>query len=116
MRIHASTMLMLVGLMWLLSPLDRVASGQSTRPLEVPEALRRTILKATLGAWWGGVLVVKDGQSILAQGFGLGDEALEPIDADSLFDIGSVSKQFTAATILRLNRHGALSIDDNVAK
>ena len=37
-----------------------------------------------------------------------------PITADTVFDVGSVTKQFTAASIVLLSLDGALSLDDNV--
>jgi CubicO group peptidase (beta-lactamase class C family) len=39
-----------------------------------------------------------------------------PISPDSIFEAGSVSKQFTAAAVLLLAREGKLSIDDPVRK
>ena len=35
-----------------------------------------------------------------------------PIDEDTVFDIGSITKQFTGAAILRLQMDGLLSVDD----
>ena len=37
-----------------------------------------------------------------------------PIDENTVFDIGSVTKQFTAAAIVRLEADGVLSVDDPV--
>src|SRR5262245_11695997 len=76
------------------------------------EVVEKAILKRTLGAWWGGVLVVKDGKTALARGFGLANEDLAPITADTLFDVGHISQQFTAAAVLRLEQDGKLSIED----
>jgi CubicO group peptidase (beta-lactamase class C family) len=39
-----------------------------------------------------------------------------PISADTIFEAGSVSKQFTAAAVLLLARDGRLSLDDPVRK
>ncbi len=63
------------------------------------------------------VAVVKDGQVVLAKGYGkrsLADGRL--VEADTLFAIGSVSKQFTCACILLLAEDGRLSVRDPVAK
>ncbi|HEX3919463.1 MAG TPA: serine hydrolase domain-containing protein [Caulobacteraceae bacterium] len=55
------------------------------------------------------------GEMIHAAGYGLADvEWGNPIDTDTVFRIGSISKQFTAAAILRLADEGRLSIDDRV--
>lgn len=63
------------------------------------------------------VAVVKDGQVVLAKGYGkrsLADG--RPVAVDTLFAIGSVSKQFTCAAILLLAEDGKLSVRDPVAK
>jgi len=39
-----------------------------------------------------------------------------PISPDTVFDVGSVSKQFTAASILLLEKQGKLRLDDDVGK
>ncbi|RXM21854.1 class A beta-lactamase-related serine hydrolase, partial [Citrobacter sp. AAK_AS5] len=39
-----------------------------------------------------------------------------PITPDSVFDVGSTSKQFTAACIALLARRRKLSLDDNIQK
>lgn len=84
-----------------------VARGQS-----LEEQLDRTVLRAGLGQFWGAVVVARDGEILLARGYGYANENLDPITPDSLFDIASVSKMFTAAAILRLHEQGALNIDD----
>lgn len=39
-----------------------------------------------------------------------------PLTTDSITEAGSVSKQFTAASILLLEQQGKLSLDDDVRK
>ena len=61
--------------------------------------------------------IVRDGQIIYIKGFGLRDKAADkPVDADTRFEIGSVTKQFTAAAILQLKEQGKLTLDDRIAK
>lgn len=63
------------------------------------------------------VAIVKDGQVVLAKGYGKRSLAnARPVEADTLFAIGSVSKQFTCAAILLLAEEGKLSQRDPVAK
>ncbi|HUR49960.1 MAG TPA: serine hydrolase domain-containing protein [Acidimicrobiales bacterium] len=58
-----------------------------------------------------------DGQVVLAQGFGLANlEHRVPITPDTVFDLASTSKQFTAASVLLLAEDGALGLDDDVRK
>jgi D-alanyl-D-alanine carboxypeptidase len=61
--------------------------------------------------------IFHDGQLIYIKTFGLRNVAdSKPVDADTRFEIGSVTKQFTAAAILQLQEQGKLSIDDRLAK
>lgn len=61
--------------------------------------------------------VVKDGQLVYVKTYGLRNIAKnEPVDENTRFEIGSVTKQFTAAAILQLQEAGKLSIDDRLAK
>jgi CubicO group peptidase (beta-lactamase class C family) len=63
------------------------------------------------------VLVARDGKIVFQDGFGLADIGNKtPITPDTKFRIGSVSKQFTAAAILRLAEQGKLSLDDKLSK
>lgn len=62
----------------------------------------------------GAVAVVKDGKLLFARGYGYADvEAHEPVQADALFRIASVSKPITSAAILKLVDEGELSLDDH---
>ena len=61
--------------------------------------------------------VYRDGQMIYTKGYGLANiEENVPITAKTVFDIGSTSKQFTAASILLLEKQGKLSVNDDVRK
>lgn len=61
--------------------------------------------------------VFRGGQIIYEKGYGLANiEESVPISPKSVFDIGSTSKQFTATSILLLEKAGKLSIDDDVRK
>ncbi|HEX6975521.1 MAG TPA: serine hydrolase domain-containing protein, partial [Vicinamibacterales bacterium] len=55
------------------------------------------------------------GKPVLTRGYGMADlEHDVANDADTIFEAGSVSKQFTAAAVLLLARDGKLSLDDPV--
>ncbi len=63
------------------------------------------------------VVVLRDGQTLLRAGYGLADlEYGAPIDPDTVFRIGSVTKQFTAVAILMLAEEGKLSVDDEITR
>jgi CubicO group peptidase (beta-lactamase class C family) len=60
--------------------------------------------------------VVKNGETVRAQGYGLADPRLgTPVAADTVFNIGSVSKQFIATDIMLLAQDGRLKLDDRVS-
>src|SRR5229473_2428915 len=61
--------------------------------------------------------VYRDGRIIYSKGYGLANlEENVPITPQSVFDIGSTSKQFTAASILLLEKQGKLSVNDELRK
>ena len=61
------------------------------------------------------LLVAYDGQLLIGKGYGLRDlESKEPITKNTNMRMGSVSKQFTALTVLKLVDEGKLSLSDSV--
>jgi CubicO group peptidase (beta-lactamase class C family) len=61
------------------------------------------------------VLVVKDGQILLKNGYGLSNlENKKPITPDTASLIGSITKQFTAMAIMMLVERGKISYDDSI--
>jgi len=57
------------------------------------------------------------GESVIRAAYGSADlEHAVPIATDTIFEAGSVSKQFTAAAVVLLARAGKLSLDDPVRK
>jgi CubicO group peptidase (beta-lactamase class C family) len=61
--------------------------------------------------------VSEGGKIVLQKAYGIADlEHDVPNSADTIFEAGSVSKQFTAAAVLLLAREGRLSLDDPVRK
>src|SRR5580693_2570315 len=61
--------------------------------------------------------VVRDGQFVYKKGYGEGSLELSvPLTPESVFYMGSVSKQFTAASVVLAAEQGYLSLDDDVQK
>jgi D-alanyl-D-alanine carboxypeptidase len=82
---------------------------------EAASALIAPFVAANLFA--GDVLVAKDGEVLLRQGFGLADREWNVAHcATGKFRLGSLTKQFTAAAILQLMERGALVLDDEIAR
>ena len=103
------------------------AAGQTTKNIparhpvltqdEIIANIERTIeqVRADWKIPGMGVSLYKDGQVILSKGYGV--KSLEtgvPVDAHTLFQIGSVSKSFTAAILAQLVDEGLLSWEDRV--
>jgi CubicO group peptidase (beta-lactamase class C family) len=65
----------------------------------------------------GAVMVAIDGKAVISRGFGYSDaESKIGNSPKTIFDTGSITKQFTAAAILKLEMQGKLSTDDSVSK
>lgn len=61
--------------------------------------------------------VIKDGAIVYKKGFGIANlEYGIPITTSTVFQVASVSKQFTVFSILLLEQEGKLSIDDDIRK
>ncbi len=60
--------------------------------------------------------IVRDGEVVLARGYGKASlESGAPVAIDTAFAIGSVTKQFTCASVLLLAEDGRLRLEDRVA-
>src|SRR4051812_32280329 len=65
----------------------------------------------------GAALVAKNGTILLDKGYGYRNASEKiPNDNHSIFQIGSVTKQFTTAIILKLQQQGKLTVKDKLSK
>jgi CubicO group peptidase (beta-lactamase class C family) len=63
------------------------------------------------------VAVVRNGAIVLSKGYGHADlEHRVPITANSVFDVASVSKQFTGLAIAMLVEQGRVALTDDIRK
>ena len=63
------------------------------------------------------LLVVRDGKIVKQQGYGFANVELQaPVKPETLFQSGSMGKQFTATAIMMLVEEGKLGLDDPLAK
>ncbi|MEL6447982.1 MAG: serine hydrolase domain-containing protein [Pseudomonadota bacterium] len=86
-------------------------------PVTAPGRVDRFLEAGVANGFSGAVLIAKDGEIILNRGYGLADKATNtPNTPDTVFDIGSVTKQFTAAAILLLSAEDKLSVDDPLSR
>ena len=61
--------------------------------------------------------IMRDGQIVKAQGYGVANIGLNvPAASDTVYEIGSMTKQFTATAIMMLVEEGKVSLDDKLTK
>jgi D-alanyl-D-alanine carboxypeptidase len=84
------------------------------------EAYANSIFQASIDSAQiagGAILVYQKGKMLLNKSYGYASLELEtPMPENGIFDIGSVTKQFTAAAILKLVEAGKLSLVDDFTK
>ncbi|MEW7277774.1 serine hydrolase domain-containing protein [Aquimarina sp. 2201CG1-2-11] len=83
---------------------------------EITESLDEYLsMLQSKGKFNGAVLIAKDGMPQFINTYGYTDHTKEtPLNLQSSFRLGSVSKQFTAAAIMILKEQGLLTYDDKV--
>jgi CubicO group peptidase (beta-lactamase class C family) len=63
------------------------------------------------------IAVVKNGEVVKAQGYGLANVELNvPATAETIYQSGSVGKQFTSAAVMLLVEEGKINLDDKISK
>ena len=65
----------------------------------------------------GGALAVRGKEVLLSRSYGMADRARRvPLTTESVYNLGSITKQFTAAAILTLEMQGRLAVTDLASK
>ncbi len=102
------------------TPTPTLTPLPTTTPIpttEVEVAFNR-LIPALLEKWdipGASVAIAKDGNLVFARGYGLANiESREPVHADTLFRIASISKPVTAVAVLTLVEDGLLGLEDRV--
>jgi len=94
-------------------PASPAVGIQDERTRRIGEVIRDTMRKENIAGI--SVAVVDHGKIVWAQGFGYRDIARRlPVDTDTQFQAGSISKPVTALGILRLKESGKLDLDKDV--
>jgi len=78
-----------------------------------------TLLQENYNAGKPGVtaLVYKDGKTLYREAFGMANLELDvPMKPENVFELGSITKQFTSVSILMLMEQGKLSLNDEIIK
>ncbi|MFA6112906.1 MAG: serine hydrolase domain-containing protein [Sphingomonas sp.] len=105
-------------LSWLLAAALPAAAQNMPSPQERPTIDLDGIFASIAPTGPGCVAGVKSaGTASLTRGYGLADlEHPSALTADSVFETGSVAKQFTAAAMLMLVQDGKLTLDDDIRR
>jgi len=89
-------------------------NGTSALSKKIDEYVNSAV---SLGKFNGTILVAQKGEIILQKGYGWRDFANHTAnDSNSVFQIGSLTKPFTAMVILKLQEEGKLSVSDRLNK
>jgi CubicO group peptidase (beta-lactamase class C family) len=81
------------------------------------QALERYLARAEQLGFSGAVLVASGDSVLLERGYGWADRRnAVPVTTGTAFGIGSITKQFTAAAILRLQEQGRLRVADSIGR
>jgi CubicO group peptidase (beta-lactamase class C family) len=90
------------------------ATGQQTNEQRVDALFAEQSKGETPGA---AVIVVRDGQVLFRKGYGYADlEHRMPITPATVFDVASVSKQFTGLAVAMLIQQGRVKTSDDIRK
>lgn len=109
MRLHTSVLCSVLPLVIVAAAAPAGAQGAAT-VAAIDRGMEQYRLDAHIpGMVWG---VVKDGRLVHVKGAGLQDlDSKRPVTADTLFRIASMTKAFTALSILRLRDDAKLALD-----
>lgn len=87
------------------------------RTVEPAAELLDRLISDSVPGFSGQVLVARAGEVLLHKAYGLADrETARPNTVTTVFDVGSVTKQFTAAAVVALESDGRLAVTDTVGK
>ncbi|RZS93379.1 serine hydrolase domain-containing protein [Aquimarina brevivitae] len=86
-------------------------------PSIASERIENYLQKLEENGFSGSVLVAKDGKIIHREGYGYANRKKnQKVTPNTVFDIGSITKQFTGAAILKLEMQGKLKVTDRLSK
>ncbi len=99
----------------ILFPAAADAQNSSATPDSVGDYVRSEMQKQHIPGL--SLLVSKGGQIVRAEGFGLANVELQvPVKAETVFQSGSMGKQFTATAVMMLVEEGKVALDDPLTK
>ncbi|WP_174287316.1 serine hydrolase [Sphingomonas bacterium] len=103
-----------IALLCTLAPLPLAAQALSPAEIAQVDPVVADALKDT-GVPSASIAIVRGDRIIFAHAYGKQSETIAKADPAALYQIASISKQFTAAAILLLQDQGKLTLDDHVS-
>ena len=98
----------------LIGPPVSVASAQPATAAQLEDVVSAAFVADQPG---GAVLVVKDGKVLYRKAVGMASMELGvPLQPDTIFRLGSITKQFTAAAVMLLVEDGKIALTDPIEK
>lgn len=94
-----------------------ISFAQQTDSSEITQRIETYLSEFENAGFAGTVLIEIDGEKVISKGYGFKNlELNEKNTPNTIFDIGSLTKQFTASAILKLEMQGKLSTTDTITK
>jgi CubicO group peptidase (beta-lactamase class C family) len=100
-------------------PAGTVTAQTPTPPTDTEVAARvdEYMMRLENLGYTGGVLVLRNGHAVVMRSYGMANRAAGIVaDTATVYNLGSITKQFTAAAILRLEELGKLRTTDSIAR
>jgi D-alanyl-D-alanine carboxypeptidase len=98
-----------------LLPLILLSLTSTARADQVDDYIRQAMKKSRIPGL--AVAVVKEGKVIKAQGYGVANlETETPVKPETVFELASITKSFTATGIMLLVEEGKVGLDEKISK
>ena len=112
-RVLAMRGLRLLGLVMVVVLISPVGAQQTTYESLIDAALNPLVERHDLS---GAVLIAKEGRTLAFKAYGMANREWQtPVTRETRFLVGSISKSFTAAAVLRLQEGKKLSLDQPIS-
>ncbi|HEY3287418.1 MAG TPA: serine hydrolase domain-containing protein [Gemmatimonadaceae bacterium] len=93
------------------------AQGAPPTDAQLTDRVDEYMMRLENLGYTGGVLVVRNRRVVLERSYGMANRAAGVVaDTATVYNLGSITKQFTAAAILRLEELGKLRTTDSIAR
>jgi len=94
-----------------------LSAQQKTQSKDLYSRIDTYLTAGSKNGFSGAISVVKNGKIIINKGYGQADKDIQTLNnPNTIFDIGSNTKQFTSTAILKLVELGKLKLNDTLSK